>query len=95
MNIFKVLVKRDLVENYISNNYIPKDKELIVAHDVTNEDLIFKIGDGKTSWFNLPEISQLKELDYFNMYTSDGINLVTIFFNPTIIKQILDEEEEQ
>lgn len=93
MKIFKVLIKRDLVENYISSNYIPKDKELVVAYEANNEDLIFKIGDGKTSWFDLPEISQLKELDYFNMYTSDGINLVTTIFSPTMIRQVLDEEK--
>lgn len=95
MKNFKVLIKRDLVENYISNNYIPKDKELIVAYEVNNEDLIFKIGDGKTSWFDLPEITQLKELDCFNMYTYDGGNCVTTYFNPTMIKQVLDEEKEQ
>ena len=90
MNNFKVLIKRDLVENYISNNYIPKDKELIVAYEVNNEDLIFKIGDGTTSWFDLPEITQLKELDYFNVYTGDGDNCIATYFNPTIIKQVLD-----
>lgn len=92
MNNFKVLIKRDLVENYISNNYIPKDKELVVAYEVNSEDLIFKIGDGKTSWLNLPEISQLKELDSFNMYTNDGCS-ITIVFNPTMIKQILDKKK--
>ena len=93
-NTFKVLIKRDLVENYVSNNYVPKDKELVVAYEVNNRDLIYKIGNGKTSWFDLPEITQLKELDYFNMYTSDG-NLVTTYFNPTMIKQVLDEAKEQ
>lgn len=95
MKNFKVLIKRDLVENYMSNNYIPKDKELIVAYEVNNEDLIFKIGDGKTSWFDLPEITQLKELDYFNVYTCDGGNCVTTYLNPTMIKQVLEEEKEQ
>jgi hypothetical protein len=63
MKNFKVLIKRDLAENYIeTKNYIPKDKELIVAYEIDDEYLIFKIGDGKTSWFDLPEIIPLKKL---------------------------------
>ena len=97
MKNFKVLIKRDLVENYVSNNYVPKDKELVVAYEVNNRDLIYKIGDGKTSWVELPELTKISELDRFNFYAPEyEYSIVEVILNPflSIKEEVVINEDD-
>ena len=89
----KILIKRDKVEKFSTTNYIPRKFELIAAYDTNTKEVIYKLGDGKTSWQELKEIIKLSELDKFLLYTqkSGRYPLAEIYLNPFMIEQGLEE----
>lgn len=66
----KILIKRDAIENFSTLKYVPKEFELVAAYDVDTRQIIYKLGDGKSSWTELAEITKLSELDKFIVYTN-------------------------
>lgn len=85
----KVLIKRDTSENFKVENFIPREFELVAAYNENSEDVIYKLGDGKTPWTDLPEITKISDLDKFNVYCING-DKAEVFLNPFIIKETLD-----
>jgi hypothetical protein len=85
----KVLIKRDSVKNFTTNAFVPQAFELVSAYSTDSDRIIYKIGDGKTAWVELPEITEISNLDKFNVYCKDG-SKVEIFLNPFIIKETLN-----
>ena len=61
----KVLIKRDTVDNFKTENFIPREYELVAAYGTDTEEVIYKLGDGKTYWADLKEITKISELDKF------------------------------
>lgn len=85
----KILIKRDSTSNFISSGFIPREDELVSAFETDTDSLVFKIGDGKTSWADLPEISQISELSRFKVYIRNGKEAVEVFLNPFEINSYL------
>lgn len=90
--ITKVLVKRDSIENFTTIAFIPREYEFMSAYERESNRIIYKIGDGKTPWAELPEVTNISEIDGFKVYT-DGRDVVEVFFNPQSIKEILNEND--
>lgn len=90
--ITKVLVKRDSIENFTTTAFIPREYEFMSAYETESNRIIYKIGDGKTPWAELPEVTNISEIDGFKVFT-DGRDVVEVFFNPQSIKEILNEND--
>lgn len=87
----KILVKRDSVTNFTASGFVPRDGEITSAYDTGAGSLIFKLGDGKTPWTALPEITKISELASFKVYTrSNGKETAEIILNPFKIDEYLD-----
>lgn len=87
----KILVKRDSVANFTANGFVPRVGELTSAYEADTEALVFKIGDGKTPWVDLPEITKISELSSFKVYTrySSDKEAVEVLLNPFRINDCL------
>ena len=83
----KILIKRDTVENYSDSKFIPKPFELVAAYTEDSDTIIYKLGDGKTCWTDLPEITKLSELDKFAVYAPAA--KVECFLSPVLIKDFI------
>lgn len=83
----KVLIRRDTVDNFITFNFVPAPFELVAAYSEDSDAIIYKLGDGKTYWTDLPEITKLSELDKFAVFTP-GVN-VECFLSPVLIKDFI------
>lgn len=90
--VLKVLLRRDSTENYILRNFIPKKLELVAAYTSDSTTIIYKLGDGKTPWIELPEITKISELDKFIVYTPDA--RVETLLNPFLTNDFLDKYDE-
>lgn len=90
----KILIKRDTAENYLDNNFIPRPFELVAAYTEDYDAIIYKLGDGKTCWTDLPEITKLSELDRFAVF-APGV-MVECLLSPVLIKEFIktDKAEE-
>ena len=86
----KVLVKRDSVANFTTAAFIPREYEFISAYDEESGRVIYKIGDGKTAWIDLPEVTAIDEIDCFKVY-ADGKEAIQMFLKPQSIQAYLDE----
>lgn len=90
----KVLVRRDFIENFTTTALIPYEHELIAAHGVNSNIIIFKIGDGKTSWAELPEVKTIEEIDRFKVYRN-GKEVIEMFLKPESIQEFLNTEGDE
>lgn len=75
-----ILPRRDNYINFIKNDFILKYGELAVCYE-ENGRRFYKIGDGKNTINNLPEID-LNTIDSFNLYISSDEPKVTVYLNP-------------
>jgi hypothetical protein len=93
----KVLVKRDSVDNWTTSKYIPRELEFVAAYDINTKRIVYKIGDGKTSWAELPELTKISELDRFNLYSPKYENpIVEVILNPFLITKeeaVINEDD--
>lgn len=87
----KVLIRRDSIENFTTTAYIPKEHELIVAYTNDSNKIIFKIGNGKTTWAELPEVKTIEEIDRFKVYYN-GKEAIEMFLKPESIQEFLDTD---
>ena len=87
----KVLIRRDSIENFTTTAFIPKEHELIAAHAIDSNTIIFKIGDGKTTWAELPEVKTIEEIDRFKVYCN-GKEAIEMFLKPESIQEFLDTD---
>ena len=90
----KVLIKRDSIDNFIANDFVPRSSEIVAAYDSAKSRVVFKIGDGKTSWTELPEVTRIDEIDRFKVYTA-GKEAVEVFLKPESIKNFLEEQNSE
>lgn len=90
--VIKVLVKRDSTENFNTTAFTPRKYELTAAYETESNKIIYKMGDGKTPWAELPEVTTINEIDRFKVY-SDRKDVVEVFFNPQSIKEFLNEND--
>ena len=90
----KVLVRRDSIENFTTTAFIPHEHELIAAHGVDSNTIIFKIGDGKTSWAELPEVKTIEEIDRFKVHCN-GKEAIEMFLKPESIQEFLNTEGDE
>ena len=86
----KVLIRRDSVENFTTKAYIPKEHELVSAFETETEQIVYKIGDGKTPWKELPAVTKIDEVDRFKVYSKGG-EALEVFLNPFTIKEFLNK----
>lgn len=86
----KVLVKRDSVANFTTEAFIPREYEFISAYDEESSRIVYKIGDGKTAWIDLPEVTTIDEIDRFKVY-ANGKEAIQMFLRPQSIQAYLDE----
>ncbi len=96
----KVLIKRDSTKNFTIDNFVPREHELVSAYEQDSKRVIYKFGDGKTSWENLPEVTKISEIDRFKVYTRrSGTETIEMFLNPLSIEEFLkkgsDESEQE
>ncbi len=92
----KVLIKRDTVANFTTSDYIPQEHELIAAYDTEGRRVIFKIGDGKTPWPGLCEITKISDLGTFSIYTDRSTKpIVEMFLDPFKIREVLSDKSEE
>lgn len=84
----KVLIRRDSVENFTTSAFVPLAFELVSAYSTDSDRIIYKIGDGKTSWEKLPEVERIEEIDGFKVYTK-GKEAIEMFLNPLSINEFL------
>lgn len=93
----KVLVKRDSTDNWATSEFIPRALEFVAAYDINTERVVYKIGDGKTSWAELPELTEISELDRFNLYSPKYENpIVEVILNPFLIikeEAVINEDD--
>ncbi len=87
----KILIKRDTAENYSDNNFIPRPFELVAAYVEDSDIIVYKLGDGKTCWADLPEITKLSELDRFAVF-APGVR-VECFLSPVLIKEFIQPDK--
>ena len=87
----KVLVKRDSVANFTTESFIPREYEFISAYDEESGRIVYKIGDGKTAWVDLPEVTTIDEIDRFKVYFTSGKEAMQMFLKPQSIQAYLDE----
>ena len=89
----KILIKWDKREKFSTTNYIPRKFELTAAYETNTKEVIYKLGDGKTSLQELKEITKLSELDKFLLYTtkSGRSPVAEIYLNLFMIEQELEE----
>ncbi len=95
MNTYKVLVKRDMAETWRTTDFVPRKLELIAAWDEGTQQIIYKLGDGKTPWSELPRRTDLSELDMFRVFA--GLDTVEVILNPfksAEVAQSLSQKEE-
>lgn len=83
----KILIRRDTIENYIYNEFIPKPFELVAAYAEDSDTTIYKLGDGKNCWADLPEITKLSELDKFVIFAPGAS--VECMLSPKLIKNFI------
>lgn len=86
----KVLIRRDSVENFTTSAFVPLAFELVSAYCTDSDKIIYKIGDGKTSWEKLPEVERIEEINGFKVYT-EGKEAIEMFLNPFSIKEFLNK----
>lgn len=86
----KVLIRRDSVENFTTEAFVPKEYELVSAFETETGQIVYKIGDGKTSWTQLPPVTKIDEIDRFKVYTKSG-EAVEMFLNPFSIREFLNK----
>lgn len=86
----KVLVKRDSVANFTTEAFIPREYEFISAYNEESGRIVYKIGDGKTTWIDLPEVTTIDEIDRFKVY-ANGKEAIQMFLRPQSIQAYLDE----
>ena len=82
-----VLLRRDAYINFIKSDFILKSGELAVCYE-ENGRRFYKIGDGKNTINNLPEID-LNTIDSFNLYETSDEPIMTVYLNP---KKFFEEE---
>jgi len=99
----KVLIKRDTVDNFKTKNFIPREYELVAAYGTDTEEVIYKLGDGKTYWADLKEITKISELDKFIFYVASTSVSGTevkhskvckgpeIYLNPFMAEEVLND----
>lgn len=91
----KILIKRDSIDNFATSDFIPREHELTVAYSSDYKHLVFKLGDGKTHWSDLCEITKISELSSFNIYTDYNTKpTVELFLDPFKIREVLDTTNE-
>ena len=93
----RILIKRDSTDKWATFEYIPKELELVAAYDINTKRVIYKIGDGKTSWVELPELTKISELDRFNFYTPEyEYSIVEVILNPflSIKEEVVINEDD-
>ena len=86
----KVLIRRDSVETFTTEAFVPKEYELVSAFETETSQVVYKIGDGKTSWEHLPAVTKIEEIDRFKVYTIKG-EAVEMFLNPFSIREFLNK----
>ena len=87
----QILVKRDTIDACNSTDYfIPKEYELVAAYDEKTKKIIYKLGDGKTSWRKLKKITKLSQLDKFRICPARSSGAV-IYLNPFLCNEIIDK----
>lgn len=92
----KVLIKRDSVANFTTAAFIPRGKEIITAYEQDSNDIIFKLGDGKTSWADLPEIKKISDMDSFKVYSGRSQKeTIEVILNPFLIQDFLGSAEKE
>ena len=89
----KVLIKRDTLERFKTTSWVPREFELVVAYDDKSDGLIYKLGDGKTHWNDLPEITKISELDQFLVYTKGSKPVVEAYLTPSTIDKVVKIQE--
>ncbi len=91
----KILIKRDSIDNFATSDFIPRERELTVAYSSDDKHLVFKLGDGKTPWSDLCEVTKISELSSFNIYTDYNTKpTVELFLDPFKIREVLDATNE-
>lgn len=90
----KVLIKRDSISNFTTSGFVPRSSEIVAAHDTAKSRVVYKIGDGKTSWAELPEVTKIDEIDRFKVYTA-GKEAIEVFLKPESIKNFLEEQDSE
>lgn len=83
----KILIRRDTIENYLCSDFIPKPCELIAAYTEDSDTVIYKLGDGKNYWADLPEITKLSELDKFIVFAPGAS--VECLLSPKLVKNFV------
>ena len=88
----RVICKHDIEENWKKAvNFIPLMAEIIVYEtDSIHTQARLKIGDGKTAWVDLPEVTSIDEIDRFKVY-ANGKEAIQMFLKPQSIQAYLDE----
>lgn len=86
----KVLVRRDSVKNFTTEAFIPREYEFVSAYDTESNKIIYKIGDGKTPWADLPKVTTIDEIDRFKVY-SGGKEAIEMFLKPQSIQEFIDK----
>lgn len=90
----QILIRRDNVANFIANSFKPSEGELVAAYDPEGERVIFKLGDGKSLWIDLPEITKISDLSTFSIYTGRSKQpVVEMFLDPRKITEVLTKKE--
>jgi hypothetical protein len=89
----KVLVKRDTVNNWDTAIFVPREYELVTAYDPETKEVIYKLGDGKTSWKELKKITKLNELNKFFLYSQKYPKnpSVEVYLNPFMCELVESE----
>lgn len=68
-NKFTTIIRRDDVANWLEDDPVLLDRELVCVYGVDENEPWFKIGDSKSRFSELNYVTQISELlPYFNAY---------------------------